>query len=150
MVHRGELRIFPVLDPQTNTATKVMMPVRDADMESTKTNTMAASPIGARRRSGCADQHAQSMMDDEATSGSLAGRPSPTIRPSARPARAIPSAQVFPIKASTRHLAYYNPKTGDTKLIRTCFNTHHLVSRKTPQHPVDQRRGRRRWCQSGG
>ena len=34
---------FPVLDPKTNTATKVKMPVRDADMESTKTNTMAPS-----------------------------------------------------------------------------------------------------------
>jgi hypothetical protein len=32
-----------------------------------------------------------------------------------------PSAQVFPIKESTRHLAYYNPKTGETKLIRTYF-----------------------------
>src|SRR6202035_5714437 len=35
---------FPVLDPKTNTATKVKMPVRDADMETTKTNTMAPSP----------------------------------------------------------------------------------------------------------
>ena len=48
---------------------------------------------------------------------------------------------MFPIKESTRHLAYYNPKTGETKLIRTCFNTHHLVfARRRQQHAVDQRR----------
>ena len=34
---------FPILDSQTNRATMVKMPVRDADMESTKSNTMAPS-----------------------------------------------------------------------------------------------------------
>ena len=34
---------FPVFDPKTNSATMVHMPVRDADMESTKSNTMAPS-----------------------------------------------------------------------------------------------------------
>ena len=53
-----------------------------------------------------------------------------------------PSAQVFPIKESTRQLAYYNAKTGDTKLIRTCFNTHHVVFAEDKDNTI--------WLSAGG
>jgi hypothetical protein len=38
-----------------------------------------------------------------------------------------PSAQAFPLTQSNRGLAMYDPKANTTKLIRTCFNTHHVV-----------------------
>ena len=52
-----------------------------------------------------------------------------------------PSAKAFPLKESNRHLAVYDPKTNTTKLIRTCFNTHHVVlGGRCRQHGVGQRR----------
>jgi hypothetical protein len=38
-----------------------------------------------------------------------------------------PSAKVFPLERANRHLSMFDPKTGQWKLISTCFSTHHLV-----------------------
>ena len=35
-------------------------------------------------------------------------------------------ARHYPIDAAARHVAYYDPATGEVELIDTCFNTHHL------------------------
>ncbi len=35
-------------------------------------------------------------------------------------------ARHYPIDAAARHVAYYDPATGEVELIETCFNTHHL------------------------
>ena len=35
-------------------------------------------------------------------------------------------ARHYPIEAAARHVAYYDPATGEVELIDTCFNTHHL------------------------
>ena len=62
-----------------------------------------------------------------------------------------PSAKAFPLKESTRHLAMYDPKTNTTKLIRTCFNTHHVVlAARCRQHAVDQRAADRNKVPSAG
>ena len=134
---------FPVLDPQTNTATKVMMPVRDADMESTKTNTMAASPYWGEEAIWDARTSMHNPMMDERGDVWITSRVGKPDNPAfCQAGSSHPSAQVFPIKASTRHLAYYNPKTGDTKLIRTCFNTHHLVFAEDANNTL--------WTSAGG
>src|SRR6266853_1035798 len=123
---------FPVLDPQTNTATKVKMPVRDADIESTKTNTMAPSPYWGDEAIWDSRTSMHNPMMDERGDVWFTSRVGKPDNPAfCQQGSSHPSAQVFPIKASTRHLSYYNPKTGDTKLIRTCFNTHHLVFEET-------------------
>jgi hypothetical protein len=134
---------FPVLDPQTNTATKVKMPVRDADMESTKTNTMAASPYWGEEAIWDARTSMHNPMMDERGDVWITSRVGKPANPAFCQAGSThPSAQVFPIKESTRHLAYYNPKTGDTKLIRTCFNTHHLVFAEDTNNTL--------WTSAGG
>jgi hypothetical protein len=134
---------FPVLDPQTNTATKVKMPVRDADMESTKTNTMAASPYWGEEAIWDARTSMHNPMMDERGDVWITSRVGKPANPAFCQAGSThPSAQVFPIKESTRHLAYYNPKTGDTKLIRTCFNTHHLVFAEDANNTL--------WTSAGG
>ena len=53
------------------------------------------------------------------------------VRPPANPAFCKkgsdhPSAKLFPLEQSNRHLAMYDPKTGKFTLIGTCFPTHHL------------------------
>ncbi|MCY4663017.1 MAG: carboxypeptidase-like regulatory domain-containing protein [Acidobacteria bacterium] len=37
-----------------------------------------------------------------------------------------PYAQYYPLERAARHVAYYDPATEETELIDTCFNTHHL------------------------
>jgi len=54
------------------------------------------------------------------------------VRPPENPAfcqkgSAHPSAQLFPLERSNRHLSMYDPRTGQFTLISTCFPTHHLV-----------------------
>jgi hypothetical protein len=38
-----------------------------------------------------------------------------------------PSAKLFPLERSSRHLAVYDPKTQELTHISTCFSTHHLM-----------------------
>ena len=51
-------------------------------------------------------------------------------------------AKAFPLKTSNRGLAVYDPKTNTTKLIRTCFNTHHVVLAEDADNTV--------WVSAGG
>ena len=53
-----------------------------------------------------------------------------------------PSAKAFPLKTANRGLAVYDPKTGVTKLIRTCYNTHHVVMGEDADNTV--------WTSAGG
>ena len=38
-----------------------------------------------------------------------------------------PSAKVFPLESSSRHLSMYDPASGKFTLISTCFPTHHVI-----------------------
>ena len=38
-----------------------------------------------------------------------------------------PSAQLFPLNGSGRHLAMYDPDTKEITHVSTCFSTHHLM-----------------------
>jgi hypothetical protein len=54
------------------------------------------------------------------------------VRPAANPdyckeGSSHPSAKLFPIANSNRHLAMYDPKTKQLTHISTCFGTHHLM-----------------------
>ena len=52
-----------------------------------------------------------------------------------------PSAKVFPLERSARHLSMYDPKTGKFTLISTCFPTHHLIFAEDANHTL--------WTSSG-
>jgi hypothetical protein len=134
---------FPVFDPQTNSATMVRMPVRDSDMESTKNNTMAPSAYWGDEAIWDSKTSMHNPMMDERGDVWFTSRVGAPENPAfCQKGSSHPSAQVYPIKESTRHLAYYNPKTGDTKLIRTCFNTHHLVFGEDANNTI--------WMSAGG
>jgi len=55
---------------------------------------------------------------------------------------AHPSAKLFPMEQSNRHLSVYEPKSGKITLIRTCFSTHHLVFAEDANHTL--------WTSAGG
>jgi hypothetical protein len=53
-----------------------------------------------------------------------------------------PSAKVFPMASSTRHLSMLDPKTGKITLIRTCYQTHHLIFAEDANNTL--------WLSAGG
>jgi hypothetical protein len=118
---------WPVLDPLTNTATFVRHPVRDPDTPSYRTDPMAPSPYwGAEPIWDSQSSTHNQMMDERGRVWATA-----RIRGASNPADCRqgsnhPSAQVFPIERSSRHLSMYDPATNRWTLISTCFPTHHL------------------------
>jgi hypothetical protein len=134
---------FPVFDTATNQPTRVTMPVRDKDMESTKNNTMAPSAYWGDEAIWDSKTSMHSLMMDERGDVWYASRVGNPENPKFCQAGSDhPSAKAFPLKESTRHLAMYNPKTGETKLVRTCFNTHHVVLAEDPDNTI--------WVSAGG
>jgi hypothetical protein len=106
---------FSVFDSRTNTATMVKMPTREADMESTKNNTMAPSPYWGEEAIWDSKTSMHNPMMDERGDVWFTSRVGKPQNPAFCQAGSDhPSAKAFPIKESTRHLSYYNPKTGDT------------------------------------
>ena len=45
-------------------------------------------------------------------------------------------AQYYPMERANRHASYYDPETGEFKLIDTCFGTHHLQFGEDPDETL--------------
>ncbi len=134
---------FPIFDPNTNQPTKVTMPTRDKDMESTKNNTMAPSAYWGDEPIWDSKTSMHSLIMDERGDVWYTSRVGNPENPKFCQAGSDhPSAKAFPLKESTRHLAMYDPKTGKTTLVRTCFNTHHVVLAEDPDNTL--------WVSAGG
>ena len=126
-----------VLDPRTHTPSEVLHPVRDPLTPSTKTSPMAPSAYwGAEPIWDSRTLNHNPMMDER-------GRVwfTPRVRPNANPdfckqGSDHPSAKVFPISESGRHLSMYDPATGKFALISTCFPTHHLAFAEDANHTL--------------
>jgi len=119
---------FPILDPVRNTATQMKMPVRDPNTPSTVNNAMLApSPYWGEERIWNSQANMHNPMFDENARIWFTSRVGPPGNPAfCKQGSDHPSARLFPLEQSTRHLAMYDPKTGKFTLIRTCFPTHHL------------------------
>ena len=134
---------FPVFDSKTNTPTKVTMPIRDPSTESSKNNTMAPSPYWGDEAIWDARTSIHSLIMDERGDVWFTSRVGKPENPAFCQAGSDhPSAKAFPIKESTRHLSVFDPKTNTTKLIRTCYNTHHVVLAEDADNTV--------WISQGG
>jgi hypothetical protein len=117
----------PILDPVRNTKSEVKMPVRDPATPSSKSNPMSASPYWGEEVIWDSQTSVHNPMFDEKGRVWFTAR----VRPPANPAfckmgSEHPSAKLFPLEQSNRHLAMYDPKSGKFTLISTCFPTHHL------------------------
>ena len=118
----------PILDPVRNTATEVKHPVRDPNTPSSKAAGMAPSPYwGADPIWDSQTSNHNPMMDEKGRAWFTV-----RVRPPANPdfckkGSNHPSAKVFPLEQSNRHLSMYDPATGKFTLISTCFPTHHLI-----------------------
>jgi hypothetical protein len=120
--------LVPVLDPVTGVASQIKHPFLDPATPSSKTLPMAASHYWGDEAiwDGHTSIH-NPMMDGQGRVWFTA-----RIRPAgAQPAfckagSSLLSAKIAPQNDSPRQLSMYDPKTGEWKLINTCFSTHHL------------------------
>ncbi|HSB68823.1 MAG TPA: carboxypeptidase-like regulatory domain-containing protein [Candidatus Methylomirabilis sp.] len=119
---------FPVLDPNTHTATQVRHPVRDPKTPSSREAPMAPSPYWGPEPIWDSQASIHNQMMDEKGRVWMAARVRPPANPDFCTAGSDhPSAKLFPLQQANRHLSLYDPASGTFRLISTCFSTHHVV-----------------------
>ncbi len=117
----------PVLDPTRNAASQIKMPVRDPNTPSSKDNLRGPSPYWGDAPIWDSQTSIHNPMFDEKGRVWFTSRVGPPENQSfCKKGPDHPSAQLFPLERSSRHLAMYDPQSGKFTLIRTCFPTHHL------------------------
>jgi hypothetical protein len=121
---------LPVLDPKTNTVSRVPVTLRDPTIPpATPQQVMGPSPYWGTEAIWTSKANVHNPMFDETGRVWITSR---VRAPNANPAfckagSSHPSAKLFPLNASGRHLAVYDPKTKEMKHISTCYGTHHLM-----------------------
>jgi len=117
-------------------------PVADPKTPSSKAAPMAPSPYWGPEPIWDAQTSIHNQMMDEKGRVWSAARVRPPANPDwCKAGSDHPSAKVFPVAASNRHLSLYDPATGKFDLISTCFQTHHLIIAEDPDQTV--------WTSSG-
>ena len=124
---------MPILDPVKNTWTSFRLPVRDPQMplnlgpgHAAALDPMAPSPYwGAERIWETRANNHNSMLDKTGRvwlAASVRGAETPAF---CRAGSDHPSAKLFPMERSVRHIAVFDPKTKKYSFVDTCFSTHH-------------------------
>ena len=134
----------PILDPVTNTATTVKIPVRDPKTPSAlSTEMFAPSAYWGDEKIWTAQTIPHSLMLDEKARVWYAARIRSANNPDyCKKGSDHPSAKLFPIDKNSREIAMLDPPTQKFTLIDTCFPTHHV------QFGFDK--DRTLWTSSGG
>jgi hypothetical protein len=134
----------PIFDPMKNAATTVKLPVRDPKTPSTiNAVQMAPSVWWGEEKLWNAQTIPHSLMLDEKGRVWYAARVRAPANPDfCKAGSDHPSAKVFPIPTSNRHVIMLDPATKNFTLVSTCFPTHHV------QFGFDA--NRTLWASSGG
>ncbi len=133
----------PVLDPVTNTASRIPLKVRDANTPVVPPNMPRPSPYWGDEViwNSKANVH-NPMLDHKGRlwlTSVIRGPENPAF---CRGGSNHPSAKATPVDNAGRHLAVYDPKTEELTHIDTCFGTHHLTFAEDANHTL--------WTSSGG
>ena len=119
---------MPVLDPVRHTASRVAVPVRDPDTPVAAGPPLASSPYWGDEAIWNSRANVHNPMLDHTGRVWLTSRVRAPANPDfCREGSDHPSAKLFPVERTGRHLAVYDPATEEFELISTCFSTHHLV-----------------------
>jgi hypothetical protein len=120
---------MPVLDPQTHTASRVPVTVRDPNTPRAAPAQVAVpSPYWGTEAIWTSRANVHNPMLDETGRVWITSRVRSPANPDfCKAGSSHPSARLFPLDASGRHLAVYDPKTKEMKHVSTCFGTHHLM-----------------------
>jgi hypothetical protein len=133
----------PVLDPQTHTASRVPLTVRDPNTPPTSAAMPESSPYWADEVIWTSKNNVHNPMLDHKGRVWLTS----AVRPAANPPEckegsSHPSAKLYPVANAGRHLAVYDPATKKLTHIGTCFGTHHLMFAEDANHTL--------WTSGGG
>jgi hypothetical protein len=135
--------MIPVLDPVKHQASSFKMPVRDPATHNFKSDALAPSPYWGDEPIWEGQSTTHNPMYDDKGRVWFTSRVGPPPNPDfCKKGSDHPSAKVFPVDASTRHLAMVEPKSGKITLIRTCYPTHHLVFAEDANNTL--------WLSAGG
>ena len=135
--------LFPELDPVKHKATQVRMLVRDPNTPSSHQNPTTPSPYWGPDPIWDSQTSMHNPMFDEKGRVWFTSRVRPPANPDfCKKGSDHPSAKLFPVEQSNRHLSMYDPKTGKITLISTCFPTHHLVFAEDANNTL--------WTSAGG
>src|SRR5262249_7423303 len=116
--------LVPILDPVKHTATTLRMPVRDANTPSHKDDPLSASPYWGEEVIWDSRTATHNPIYDDKGRVWWTSRVGVTQNPEfCRKGSDHPSAKIFPMDSSTRHISMLDPKTGKITLVRTCYQT---------------------------
>ncbi len=119
---------LPVLDPVRHTVSQVPLTVRDPNTPPTPPAMMQPSPYWGSEVIWTSKNNVHNPMLDERGRVWLTSAVRPFDNPAyCKEGSSHPSAKLFPIERSSRHLAVYDPASKKLTLISTCFGTHHLM-----------------------
>ncbi|HEY6359928.1 MAG TPA: carboxypeptidase-like regulatory domain-containing protein, partial [Vicinamibacterales bacterium] len=124
---------IPILDPVKNTTTIFRAPVRDEDTplglgpgHAAALMPLQPSPYWGEEQIWVqkVNNH-NSMLDKAGRVWMAAAVRGPDNPPFCRSGSDHPSAKLFPMNQSMRHVSVWDPKANKYQFVDTCFNTHH-------------------------
>jgi hypothetical protein len=119
---------LPVLDPVENSIGQVKLTVRDPNTPPTSALMVQPSPYWGSEPIWTSKNNVHNpMLDEKARVWFTSAVRAPDNPDYCKQGSDHPSAKLFPIQRSGRHLAMYDPKSGKITHISTCFSTHHLM-----------------------
>ncbi len=120
---------LPVLDPIANDTSRVPLNVLDpATQPATGPNMLQPSPYWGTEPIWTSKTNVHNPMIDGDGRVWITAVVRPPENPNfCRMGSSHPSAKVFPLDRSYRHLGMYDPRTDKYTPINTCFSTHHLM-----------------------
>ena len=125
---------MPILDPKTHRVSTFTMPVRDAETpmaigpgHAASDRVMQPSPYWGQELywTSKANNH-NGMFDRKGRVWFAAAVRAPGNPAFCKKGSDHPSARVFPLERTSRHLAVLDPTTMKYTFVDTCFGTHHL------------------------
>ena len=119
---------LPVLDPVRHTISQVPLTVRDPNTPATPPAMIQPSPYWGSDVVWTSKNNVHNpMLDERGRVWITSAVRAPDNPEFCREGSSHPSAKLFPIARSSRHLAVYDPKSKKLTHISTCFGTHHLM-----------------------
>ena len=134
---------LPVLDPVENSIGQVKLTVRDPNTPPTSALMVQPSPYWGSEPIWTSKNNVHNpMLDEKGRVWFTSAVRAPDNPDYCKQGSDHPSAKLFPIQRSGRHLAMYDPPSGKITHISTCFATHHLMFAEDANHTL--------WTSGGG
>ena len=133
----------PVVDPVTHTASTIPLSPRDPDTPRPGEGMPAPSTFFGEEVIWTSQTNVHNPMIDHLgrvwLTAAVRGRDNLDF---CKEGSDHPSAQIFPVERSYRHLAVWDPGTQELTHVATCYSTHHLMFAEDENHTL--------WTSGGG